>query len=104
MSDAVATAPDRRPQQVENGIRDVAHVGLTRTASGIHGDGGLDERPLRVGQVARVLLSSHTLFYAAEQLETHLSDSFLMHCYVRCRISESGSIQYKYAYNLLRIC
>ena len=53
------------PQDVENGIRDVAHRGFAGTASRVHGDGRLDERPLRVGQVAGVLLGSHTLFYAA---------------------------------------
>src|SRR5262249_46048411 len=52
--------------EVEDGIEYVAHGGLPRAASGVHGDEGFDERPLLVGQVAGVVFGSHTPFYAAE--------------------------------------
>ena len=66
-----------RAQDVENGIHNVTHRGFARTAARVHGDEWLNERPLRVGQVARVMLDLHTLLYAAVQLQTPLSDSLL---------------------------
>src|SRR5262249_57633624 len=51
------------PQEVEDGVEDIAHRGLAGPATGVHGDKGLDEGPLLVGQVAGVSLGSHTPFY-----------------------------------------
>src|SRR5438093_1174477 len=52
------------PQDVEDGIDDVAQVGLARPSARVDGDEGLDQGPLRVGDVARVGLRSHGALYA----------------------------------------
>ena len=52
-------------QDVEDGIDDVAQVGLAGPPAGVDGDVRLDQGPLRVGDVAGVGLGSHTPFYAA---------------------------------------
>src|SRR5262249_31450639 len=51
-------------QQVQDGVQDVTHRRLAGAASGVHGDQGLDQGPLLVGQVAGVSLGSHTPLYA----------------------------------------
>jgi hypothetical protein len=52
------------PQDVKDGVQDIAHRGLAGPASGIHGDQRLDQRPLRVAEVAGIFLGSHTLMIA----------------------------------------
>src|SRR3954465_9243112 len=65
------------PHEIQNGVHDVAHGGLARATSRIDRDDGLDERPLAIGQVTRILLASHILFYAAAQREHPFSDRLL---------------------------
>ena len=55
-------------QDVEDGIDDVAQVGLAGPAAGVDGQVRLDQGPLRVGDVAGVGLRSHTSFYASTPL------------------------------------
>ena len=43
-------------QDVEDGIDDVAQVGLAGPAAGVDGDVRLDQGPLRVGHVAGILM------------------------------------------------
>ena len=52
------------PQDVEDGIDDVAQVGLAGPPAGVDGDVRLDQGPLRVGDVAGVGLCSHDIILA----------------------------------------
>src|ERR1700737_2781585 len=63
------------PQEVEDGVEDVAHRGLAGPTAGGAGDHLLHEGPLLVGQIARVSLSSHTQLYGREI--TYRTDSYL---------------------------
>ena len=56
------------PQQVEDGIDDVPKVGRARPPAGVDRQVGLDQGPLRVGDVARVGLRPHVTFYATPPL------------------------------------
>ncbi len=42
------------PQQVEDGIDDVAQVGLAWSSTGVDGKVALDQRPLGIGDIAGV--------------------------------------------------
>ena len=55
-------------EDVEDGVEDVAGVGLAGTATGVDRDVGLDQGPLLVGDVAGVLVRSHAPFYAPRPL------------------------------------
>jgi hypothetical protein len=49
----------------EDGVDDVPRVGLAGPSAGVDGDVRLDQGPLRVGDVAGVMMRSHTPFYAS---------------------------------------
>lgn len=55
-------------EHVQEGIGDVAQVGLAGSSPGVHGDRGFEERPLLIGHVAGVALGSHDPFYASTTL------------------------------------
>src|SRR5512135_2595569 len=50
-------------EDVEDGVDDVPHVGLAGPSAGVDGDVRLDQGPLRVRDVAGVVVRSHTPFY-----------------------------------------
>ena len=49
-------------EDIQDGVDDVPHVGLAGSSAGGGGDVGLDQDPLRVGDVAGVMVRSHTPF------------------------------------------
>ena len=49
-------------EEVEDGVDDVPHGGFAGSSAGGGGDVGLDQGPLRVGDVAGVMVRSQTLF------------------------------------------
>jgi hypothetical protein len=57
-----------RAKDGEDGVDDIPPVGRAGTSAGVNGDVGLDQGPLRVGDVAGVMLRSHSTFYASHPL------------------------------------
>src|SRR5262249_35300598 len=56
------------PQEVKDGIDDVAQVGGARSPAGVNGRVRLDQGPLRVGNIAGIGLRSHGSLYASSPL------------------------------------
>src|SRR5271157_6670197 len=56
------------PEDVEDGIDDVAQIGLARPSARMDGQVWFDQGPLGVGEIAGVGLGSHTSFYEARPL------------------------------------
>ena len=51
-----------------NGVAIISRVGLARSPAGVDGDVWLDQGPLGIGDVAGIMVDSHTPFYAPRPL------------------------------------